>query len=143
MPIAVRNSSGVRNDVNADERNVRRYWTARCSTTWVRPATRLLDQRAAGEPQEHVLEGRPPDEHRLGLEATFVGGYRDRLAVVGVEQHPVGQPLDALGEAVELAVERLLDAGREAELGDLPGRVAIDQLARRALGDDLRLVHDD
>ena len=47
-----------------------------------------------------------------------------RLAVVGVEQDAVGQPLDALGEAVELAVERLLDAGREAQLGDLAGRVA-------------------
>ena len=38
MPIAVRNSSGVRNDVNTDERNVRRYWSARCSMTWVTPA---------------------------------------------------------------------------------------------------------
>ena len=34
------------------------------------------------------------------------------------------------------------DAGGEAQLGHLAGRVALDQLARRALGDDLRLVHD-
>src|SRR6476619_823390 len=77
IPIAVRNSSGVRNDVNTDERNVRRYWTARCSMTWVTPATRLLDERAAGEPQEDVLERRPPDKDRLGLESPLVGRDRD------------------------------------------------------------------
>ena len=55
-------------------------------------------------------------------------GDRRRLAVVGVEQDPVGQALDPLGEAVELAVERLLDARREAQLGDLAGRVLLDQL---------------
>ena len=35
------------------------------------------------------------------------------------------------------------DAGREAQLGDLAGRVLLDQRARAALGDDLGLVHDD
>src|SRR5258706_11584566 len=85
-PIAVRNSSGLRNDVKTDERNVRRYWTARCSMTWVRPATGLLDQGAAGQPQEDVLEGRSPDENRLRLQAALVGGDRDRLAVVGIEE---------------------------------------------------------
>ena len=48
---------------------------------------------------------------------------RGRLAVVGVEQDPVGQVLDPLGDPVELAVERLLDAEREAQLGHLAGRV--------------------
>ena len=48
-----------------------------------------------------------------------MGGGGDGLAVVGVEEHPVGQPLDPLGEPVELAVERLLDADREAQLGHL------------------------
>ena len=37
-------------------------------------------------------------------------GDRRRLAVVGVEQDAVGQLLDPLGEAIELAVERLGDA---------------------------------
>ena len=79
MPIAVRNSSGVRNDVKMRPRNVRRYWTARCSTTWEGQAGHgaILDQRAAGQPQEDVLEGRPPDEDGLGLEAALVGGDRD------------------------------------------------------------------
>ena len=37
---------------------------------------------------------------------------RGRLAVVGVDEDPVGQLLDPLADAVELAVERLLDAAR-------------------------------
>ena len=57
-------------------------------------------------------------------------GHGGGLAVVGVEQHPVGQVLDAFGEAVELAVERLGDPGREAQLGDLAGGVLLDE--RRA-----------
>ena len=74
-----------------------------------RHRTRLVDQRAAGQAQEDVLERRPADEDRLGLEPALVDRDRGRLAVVGVEQDPVGQVLDPLGEAVELAVERLLD----------------------------------
>ena len=34
-------------------------------------------------------------------------GGRRRLAVVGVQEDAVGQVLDALGDAVELAVERV------------------------------------
>ena len=106
--------------MKTDARNVRRYWSgAVLDGRGSRPATALLDQRAAGQPQEDVLERRPADEDRLRLEAALVGRDRDGLAVVGVEQDPVGEPLDPLGEAVELAVERLLDAGREAQLGDL------------------------
>ena len=55
-------------------------------------------------------------------------GGRGRLAVVRVEEDPVGQALDPLGEPVELAVERLCDAGGEPQLRDLAGRVALDQL---------------
>ena len=69
----------------------------------------LVDQRAPGQAQEDVLERRPADEHGLGLEAALVDGDRGRLAVVGVQQDAVGQVLDALGDAVELAVERLGD----------------------------------
>ena len=65
-----------------------------------------------------------------------------RLAVVGVDEHAVGQPLHAFAEPVELAVERLLDADREAHLQHLARRVLGDELARAPLGDDLRLVHD-
>ena len=73
-----------------------------------------------------------------------MGGDRGRLAVVGVDQHPVGQHLDALADAVELAVERRR-ARPIGKRSSTTSRVeySLDQLARRALGDDLRLVHDD
>ena len=35
-----------------------------------------------------------------------MGGDRGRLAVVGVDEHAVRQPLEALADAVELAIER-------------------------------------
>ena len=52
------------------------------------------------------------------------------LAVVGVQQHAIGQPLDSLGHSVELAVERLLHAGREAQLEHLARRILLDQIER-------------
>ena len=54
-----------------------------------------------------------------------------------------GQVLDPLGDPIEPAVEGLGDPGREAELRHLAGGVPLDELARAALGHDLRLVHDD
>ena len=73
-----------------------------------------------------------------------MGGDRGRLAVVGVDEHAVRQALDALADAVELPVERR--RGRPTgKRSSVTSRVeySLDQLARRALGDDLRLVHDD
>ena len=55
--------------------------------------------------------------------------HRNLLAVSRVDEHAVGQVLDALAETVELAVERLLDADREAQLGHLAGRVARARMA--------------
>ena len=40
-----------------------------------------------------------------------MNGDGGRLAVIGVEQDPVGQVLDPLGDPVELPVERLGDPG--------------------------------
>ena len=68
---------------------------------------------------------------------------RGRLAVVGVQQDPVRQELGALGDGIEATVERLGDVGQEAKLRDFLRRVPLDELARAALGHDLRLVHDD
>ena len=45
------------------------------------------------------------------MEPALARGHHDRLAVVGVEQDPVGQSLDSLREALDLAVEGLLDPG--------------------------------
>src|SRR5438067_377774 len=71
--------------------------------------------------------------HRRG------GGF----AVVRVEQHAVGQDLDALGDALELAIERWSRVNRKAEFEHLAGRVLVDQATRRPGRDDLRLVHHD
>src|SRR5437867_4142662 len=151
MPIDARNSTGVRNELKSVPRQIRRYSSTRCSKTWSVPAgiasivcrPRLFDQRAAGEPEEDVLQRGAPDEDGLRPNAAFVDGHGDGLAVLGVEEDSIGQHLDPLRDPVKLAVERLLDPGREAQLGHLARRVALDQLARRALRGDLRLVHDD
>ena len=70
-----------------------------------------------------------------------------RLAIVGIDEHPVGQAFDPLRDPVEdpveASVERIRDLRREAQLDDLARRVPGDEVARRPLGDDLRLVHDD
>src|SRR3954451_11955128 len=78
------------------------------SAVTIRPS---VDQRAASQPQEHVLERRPPDEDRLGIELALARGYHDALAVVGLEQDAIGELLDAVGEAIEPPVECLLDLG--------------------------------
>src|SRR3954452_12014528 len=116
MPIDARNSSGLRNDEKIDARNVLRYCIARSSTTRVMAAIGLLDQGTAGEPQEDVLEAGPPDEDSLWPEATLVRRGNRGLAVVGVQEDPIGEELDPLGQAVQLPVERLLDPDREAQL---------------------------
>ena len=56
-------------------------------------------------------------------------GARRSLAVVRVEEHAIGQVLHSFGDSVELAIELFGHAGGEAELGDLAGRVAINQLS--------------
>ena len=89
-----------------------------------------LDEGAAGQPQEDVLEGRAADEDRFGPEASIVNGDGHSLAILGVQEDPVRQVLDPIGQPVELAVEGLLDADREAELGDLAGAVLVDERAR-------------
>ncbi len=45
------------------------------------------------------------------------------VAVVGVDEDPVREVLHAIAQAVELAVQRLLDADREAHLQHLAGGV--------------------
>ena len=64
------------------------------------------------------------------------------LAVVGVEQQPIGQHLDPIGEVVDLARHRVVLSDPESQLDDLAGGVLGDQLGRRSLGDDQTLVHD-
>jgi hypothetical protein len=64
-----------------------------------------------------------------------------RFAVVGVDQHPVGQHLDAIADAGHVGCALLVAAGRVAQLEHLPGGVLLDQRAGRTLGDDPAAVH--
>src|SRR2546426_9454311 len=120
----------------------------RSSKTWTAGALiSSLDETAAGETEEDVLERAPPDEDALRLEAARVDRSARRLAIVGIDEHPVGQAFDPLRDPVEdpveASVERIRDLRREAQLDDLARRVPGEEVARRPLGDDLGLVHDD
>ena len=103
-----------------------------------------VDQRPAGEAQEDVLEGGAADQHGQRVAGRARGPAASvSVAVVGVEQQPVGQHLDPVGEVGDPLGE--LPRGRPTanrSSSDLAGGVVADQLRRRALGDDPALVHD-
>ena len=93
--------------------------------------------------RKDVLERAPPDEHALGHEPPLVDPVRGGIAVVRVEEHAVRQRLHARNEPVRPVGEVVRPGVAEAQLDDFARRVALDQLSRRSLGDDLPLVHDD
>ena len=66
-----------------------------------------------------------------------------RLAVVGVDEHPVGQHLVAVSDALHLRGTLFVRTGRIAQLQHLARRVLADQCLWRPLGDDATTVHDD
>jgi hypothetical protein len=75
-------------------------------------------------------------------EITLVHRDGRRVTVVRIDEDAVGQLLDTVADAGELAgVGRQL-VGREAQLEHLARRVLGDERARRALGDDAPAVHD-
>src|SRR6516162_9531298 len=102
-----------------------------------------FDQAPAGEMEEDVLEGAPAYEHALRHEPALAQAVRGRVPVVGIEENPVGERLHARGEAVRPRRDVHRCRLAEAELDHLAGRVALDELARRPLGGDPALVHDD
>ena len=74
------------------------------------------------------------------------------FALVGIEEHPIGQFLHSLIELIaRLGLGALAQAAQRfghhrhlsmgSHLHHLSGGVALDQLARRALGHDLASVH--
>jgi len=65
------------------------------------------------------------------------------VAVLGVDEDAVRQRLDPVDETVHPELGRLGRPVGEAQLDDLTRRVTADQLERRALGDDLPVVHHD
>ena len=79
-----------------------------------------------------------------GHESSLVERVRRSVAVGRVQQDSIGQRLDALDDSVGPVAQVVRPAAVvEAQLDDLPGRVLLDERARRALGDDLPVVHDD
>ena len=169
MPIATRNSTGCAKLPKIEPRQVRGR-----AATGARTRERATDQRCAGhvgrrgrpapgrrrrgDAAERVIRrGSGPVSRRntssseLRRTSTSPGagrarGPRDRgrLAVVGVDEHAVRQPLDAARRGRRAARQaRSWTSDREPQLGDLAGGVLLDELARRPLGHDLRLVHDD
>src|SRR6516162_9877795 len=102
-----------------------------------------FDQAPAGEMEEDVLEGAPAYEHALRHEPALAQAVRGRVPVVGIEENPVGERLHARGEAVRPRRDVHRCRLAEAELDHLAGRIALDELARRPLGGDPALVHDD
>src|SRR6188768_3964128 len=142
-PMASRNITGARNVVNRPPRHVRRYTISWCSRTRRECFIALLDEGAAGEPQEDILEGAAPDQDLLRAQAALMDGDGGRVAVGGVEQQSVGKGLDALCKPVESTVEVGQVLLLQPELQDLPRGVLLDEPTGRALGHDLGVIHDD
>src|SRR4051794_16782138 len=67
-----------------------------------------VDQCPAGQVQEDVLEGGAAyeDRHRLQAALMHLGG--DLVAVVAVDEQPVGQGLDALAQVGDLLGDDLV-----------------------------------
>ncbi len=79
--------------------------------------------------EEDVLEGRAAHQRGQRLDATRVHDRGGLVTVVGVDQEPVGQHLDALADAGHLLGVVLVVLGVEAQLEDLAGGVLLDELA--------------
>src|SRR5215203_117864 len=79
----------------------------------------LLDERAAGQTQEDVLQAAASHERRLRLEAALMHGFSGCFSIVRVNEDAVGQLLDPLADAIEPAVERLLYANGETQFEHL------------------------
>ena len=80
--------------------------------------------------------GAATDQDLLRAQAAVVDRDGGRVTVVGVQQQPVGQRLDAVGEAVESTVEAGHVLLPQPQLQDLAGGVLLDERPRRALRHD-------
>ena len=118
-----------------------------------RPRRRWRSERRLGD-GHHSISVRPVSRRKTssselrrtstvsGRRPALVDGHGGRLAVVGVEQDPVRAASSM--RSARPSSGRPASPGRrlEAQLHDLAGGVSLDELARRALGHDPRLVHD-
>ena len=146
MPIAARNRTGVRNELKmlGPERPPVEVQAVLEDTSDPRP-----DGPAPADRHQSISE-RPvsrrntssSDERRTrtvsGSQAARVGRCDGRLAVVGVQQDPVRQPLDPLARA-RRAARRASPGRRAAKRSSVTSRVEYCSMsdARRALGHDL------
>ena len=110
----------------ASTRAPRRY------STRVRPVSRRNTSSSVDRRTSTVAGWRP----------RCVGGDRGRLAVVGVDRTRSGRRSIRSPSPSSWPSSVSWTPAREAQLDDLARGVALDELARRALGDDPRLVHD-
>ena len=102
---------------------------------------RLLDQRAAGEVQEHVFKRATPNERALGLRARRVGAGEGLIAVVHVHENTVRQNFVSIAEADREVFVLGVAARRETQLENFACGVLLDELTRRAFGDDATTIH--
>src|ERR1039458_3569526 len=102
-----------------------------------------VHQRAPGEAQEDVLEGRAANERTLRREPARVDGRECLVAVADVEKEAVGQLLDALCEVRHLLGMRAVPVQAEPKLEDIARRGLRDQPARRPAPEDLAAVPHD
>ena len=65
-----------------------------------------VDECPASEPQEDVLERRPPHECALRAQSSFVHLAQSRVTVDRVQKKPVGKDLHPLGDALQPRLQR-------------------------------------
>ena len=157
-PIAVRNRTGDRNELKIDaaarppvEQQPVLEDAADASTAWAgrvaaqrssRPPS--LDQRAAGQPQEDVLERRPADEDGLGPRGR-ARGRRPRPPRRRRRRAGRGRAGARSARRCPSSWPSSVSATPAGKRSSVTSRVEYCSMSwrGRALGDDLRLVHDD
>ena len=135
MPIAARYSTGCTNVLNASPRHKRVYTSASRSTTrnigGVATASSVLE-RAAGEDQEDVFEARPRARApTTSSKPSSRDRVRDRVAVVGVDEHAIGERLDPVAEPLQLATASAATSRRSASRTSTTSRVTLSAISWR------------
>ena len=133
-PIAVRNRPGdgtrrrSRHGKSVDRARADARRPGRASNSATRARSRPQSMRLRPVRRRKTSSSEIAGRDGRRAQPALVHGDQRGVAVVGVEQDPVGEALDALGDAVELAVGASSSPG-EADLDHLAGRVLLDQLA--------------
>jgi len=93
-----------------------------------------INESASRQSKEDILERAASDQHAFGNEPAMVNGSGGRVAILGVNQNTVGQHFHSLtdrGSQLSQLFRHDLVFGRiKAQFEYLPGRIAVDELAR-------------